>query len=97
MQTILYSGSGLLLKIQELFTLCSNEWVMKMGTESCQKLSNGYLIIPVMGNEMIMYEIWVISNGRVMGMVLFCGSIMTMDIVMEKVPINITVIDNEIE
>ena len=68
-----------------------------MGTESCQKLSNGYFTIPVMGNEMIMYEIWVISNGRVMGMVLFCGSIMTMDNVMEKVPINITVIDNEIE
>ena len=31
-----------------------------------------------------------------MGMVLFCGSIMTMDNVMETVPINITVSDNEI-
>ena len=30
-------------------------------------------------------------------MVLFCGSIMTMDNVMEKVPISIAVIDNEIE
>ena len=50
-----------------------------------------------MGNEMIMYEIWVISNGRVMGMVLFCGSIMTMDNVMENVPISVAVIDNEIE
>ena len=70
---------------------------MKIGTDSCQKLSNEYFVFPVMGNEMKMYEIWVISNGRVMGMVLFCGSIMTMDNVMEKVPINITVIDNEIE
>ena len=43
-------------------------------------------------NSIFIY-IWVVSNGRVMGMVLFCGSVMTIDIVMEKVPINITVID----
>ena len=43
-----------------------------------------------------MYEIAVISNGKVIGMVFFCGLIMTMDNVMEKVPINITVIDNEV-
>ena len=30
-------------------------------------------------------------------MVLFCGSIMTMDNVMERVPISLTVIDNEID
>ena len=51
-----------LLKIQELFTLCSNEWVMKIGTDSCQKLSNEYFVCPVMGNEMKMYAIWAISN-----------------------------------
>ena len=49
-----------------------------------------------MGNEMKMYEIWVISNGRVMGMVAFCGSVMKMDHGMEKVPTNITAIHNEI-
>ena len=70
---------------------------MKMGTDSCQRLSNGYLVFPVMGNEMKMNEIWVISSGTVIGMVLFCGSIMTMDNVVEKVPVNIIVIDNEIE
>ena len=64
------SGSG---------TLCSNEWVMKIGTDRSQKLNNEYLIYPVMGNEVKMNEIWVIINGRVMGMVLFCGSIMTID------------------
>ena len=32
-----------------------------------------------------------------MEMVFFCGSIMAVDNVMEKVPITITVIDNEIE
>ena len=85
-----------LLKVQ-LFTLCSNEWIMKVGIDSHQKLSNGYLIFPVMSNEMKMKEIWVINNGRVMGMVLFCGLIMTMDNVMEKVLISITIIDNEIE
>ena len=67
------------------------------GDRKLPKMSNGYLTIPVMGNEMIMYEIWVISNGRVMGMVLFCGSIMTMDNVMENVHISVAVIDNEIE
>ena len=46
---------------------------------------------------MIMYEIWVISNGRVMRMILFCGSMMTMENVMEKVTISVAVNDNEIE
>ena len=69
---------------------------MKMGKDSRQKLSNEYFVLPVMGNEMRMYEIWVISNGRVMGMVAFCGSVMKMDHGMEKVPTNITAIHNEI-
>ena len=47
---------------------------------------------------MNMYEIWVIINGIVIGTVPFCGSIMTINNVINKVPISKTVIiDNEIE
>ena len=63
---------------------------IEIGTDRSQKLNNKYLIFPVMGNEVKMNEIWVIIYGREMGMVLFCGSIMTM----EKVPISMIVIDN---
>ena len=36
-------------------------WIYTFSIE----LSNGYLIFQVMGNEMKMYEIWVINNERV--------------------------------
>ena len=70
-----------------------------MGTDSNKELNDEYLLHDLPMDEIKVHEIWVIANGRVMGMVglLFCGSIMTMDKVMEKVPKSMIVNDNETE